>query len=51
MVVTVDEAVDRKEDGEDNSQIEKILEVWGDWTGDDTGEVVQLIVRKGCHGD
>lgn len=51
MIVTHDEAVDGEQHGEDQSRIEKIFDVEGGWGDEDTGEVVEWMVRNGCHSE
>lgn len=51
MVISSDEAVGREQNGYDQSGIEKISDVGGGWRDEDAGEVVERMVRDGCHSE
>lgn len=51
VIVTNDEAIDGEQDGEDQSGIEKIFDVEGGRSDEDAGEVVEWMVRNGCHSE
>lgn len=51
MVVSKDEAIYGKKDGDHKGRVDQVVKVGGSWDGEQTSEEVELMVREGCHGE